>query len=148
MTFKHKLSKRLALMRAPLAVVTALAACNLQDRRVTGPSLPSNPVVQVVTSPDTVTLDPYQTRQFLAYGRTQAGDSVAVAVRWSASGGTVTVGGLYTADTIPGDYLMTATAANASVTGSSQVRNRGPLAQVIVTPAMASLLIGTTLQFA
>src|SRR3989449_8477719 len=104
MTFKHKLSKRLALMRAPLAVVTALAACNLQDRRVTGPPLPSNPLVQGVTSPHTVTLDPYQTRQFLAYRRTQRGDSVAVPVRLAAAGGTITSRGLYTADTIPGNY--------------------------------------------
>ena len=155
MTFKHKLSKRLALMRAPLAVVTALAACNLQDRRVTGPSLPSNPVVQVVTSPDTVTLDPYQTRQFLAYGRTQSGDSVAVAVRWTASGGTITSGGLYTADTIPGNYQVTATTASQvmaaapsmPLTGSSGVKNRGPLTQVIVSPATASVVVGGTLQF-
>src|SRR3989454_826921 len=155
MTFKHKLSKRLALMRAPLAVVTALAACNLQDRRVTGPSLPSNPVVQVVTSPDTVTLDPYQTRQFLAYGRTKSGDSVAVAVRWTASGGTITSGGLYTADTIPGNYQVTATTASQvmaaapsmPLTGSSGVKNRGPLTQVIVSPATASVVVGGTLQF-
>src|SRR2546425_12019223 len=155
MTFKHKLSKRLALMRAPLAVVTALAACNLQDRRVTGPSLPSNPVVQVVTSPDTVTLDPYQTRQFLAYGRTQSGDSVAVAVRWTASGGTIASGGLYTADTIPVNYQVTATTASQvmaaapsmPLAGSSGVKNRGPLTQVIVSPATASVGVGGTLQF-
>src|SRR2546426_6138583 len=155
MTFKHKLSKRLALMRAPLGVVAGVAACNLQDRRVTGPSLPSNPVVQVVTSPDTVTLDPYQTRQFVAYGRTQSGASVGVAVRWTASGGTITSGGLYTADTIPGNYQVTATTASQvmaaapsmPLTGSSGVKNRGPLTQVIVSPATASVVVGGTLQF-
>src|SRR5205814_2755360 len=65
--------------------------------RVTDPTPPNSPVVQIVSSPDTVTLDPDQTQQFVAYGRTQAGDSVAVAVSWSASGGTITSGGLYTA---------------------------------------------------
>jgi len=150
MTFMHKLSKRLALMKASFAAaaVTTLAACNLQDRRVTGPSLPSSPLVQVVTSPDTVTLDPYQTRQFLASGRTPVGDSVAVAVRWTASAGTITSGGLYTADTIPGEYFVTATTTDGSVTGSSRVKNRGPLTQVLVTPAIASVLVGGTLQFA
>src|SRR2546428_269069 len=150
MTFMHKLSKRLALMKASFAAaaVTTLAACTLQAGRFTGPSLPSSPLVQVVTSPDTVTLDPYQTRQFLASGRTPVGDSVAVRVRWTASAGTITSGGLYTADTIPGEYFVTATTTDGSVTGSSRVKNRGPLTQVLVTPAIASVLVGGTLQFA
>src|SRR2546427_2941404 len=50
MSFMHKLSKRLALMKASFAAaaVTTLAACNLQDRRVTGPSLPSRDRKSVV----------------------------------------------------------------------------------------------------
>src|SRR3989442_12134849 len=116
MTFMHKLSKRLALMKASFAAaaVTTLAACNLQDRRVTGPSLPSSPLVQGVTSPDTVTLDPYQTRQFLASGRTPVGDSVAVAVRWTAAAGTVTAGGPDTAYTIPAEEFVAANATAGS----------------------------------
>src|SRR5213595_4007485 len=91
-----------------------LAACE----RPLGPTQPpsGDPVVQVVTSPPSVTLDPYQTQQFLAYGRTQAGDSVAVVVSWSASGGTITSGGLYAADTIDGTYQVTATAQQVSAT--------------------------------
>src|SRR5437879_13550895 len=65
-----------------------------------------DPVVQIVSSPTSVTLDPYQTQQFLAYGRTQAGDSVAVVVSWSASGGTITSGGMYAADTSAGTYQV------------------------------------------
>ena len=63
-----------------------LAACE-RPLSLTQPSQPppGDPVVQVVTSPTSVTLDPYQTQQFQAYGRTQAGDSVAV-----VSPGTVT----------------------------------------------------------
>jgi len=135
-----------------------LAACE----RVLGPTQPTQPsaaVVQVVTSPDIVTLDPYQTQQFLAYGRTQAGDTVAVVVSWSVSGGRITSGGLYTTDSIAGTYLVTATTqvtasapaatpASTTVSGSSQVRNRGPLTQVILTPATASVTVGKTLQFA
>jgi Big-like domain-containing protein len=145
MPFTFKLSKRLALMKASLPLaVAALAACE-RFQRVTGPT---SSVVQVVATPDTVTLDPYQTRQFLAYGRTQAGDSVPVAVRWVATAGTVTAGGLYTADTTPGTYLVTATATAAPVSGSATVKNRGLLKQVIVTPASASVLTGARLQFA
>src|SRR6266568_2356685 len=158
MPFTFKLSKRLALMKASLAAAAAaLAAC--KPIPTTAPQVPSTSVVQVVTAPDTLTLNPYETRQFVAYGRTQAGDSVAVAVRWTASGGAIAADGLYTADTIPGDYLVTATAqptsaapftaasATSPVSGSSRVKNRGQLAQVIETPSTASLLIGRAVQF-
>ncbi|HXL35366.1 MAG TPA: Ig-like domain-containing protein [Gemmatimonadales bacterium] len=135
-----------------------LAACE----RPVGPTQPSpgDPVVQIVTSPPSVTLDPYQTQQFLAYGRTQAGDSVAVVVRWSASGGTITSGGLYAADTVDGTYQVTAapqvaatapaaaTTTNTTASGSSTVKNRGPLTKVILTPVTASVLAGGTLQYA
>ncbi|HVH68406.1 MAG TPA: Ig-like domain-containing protein, partial [Gemmatimonadales bacterium] len=133
-----------------------LAACE----RPVALTEPGNPVVQVFTSPDTVTLDPYNTRQFLAYGRTQSGDSVLVNVQWSASGGSVTSGGLYTADTVAGIYVVTATlAATATaapgatsaavpISATSQVKNRGILSQVLVTLSTASLAVAGTLQLA
>ena len=135
-----------------------LAACE----RPVGPTQPppGDPVVQIVTSPPSVTLDPYQLQQFLAYGRTQAGDSVAVVASWSASGGTITSGGLYAADTIDGTYQVTATtqvaatapaaatATNTTTSGSSTVKNRGPLTKVILTPVTAAVLAGGTLQYA
>jgi len=146
MPFTFKLSKRLALLKASLPLaVAALAACERPLQPVTGPT---SPVVQVVAVPDTTTLDPYQTQQFVAYGRTQVGDSVAVAVRWIASAGTVTAAGVYTADTIPGTYQVTATATAAPVSGSAQVKNRGPLRQVIVTPAAAVVSAKGGVQFA
>src|SRR5712691_1975880 len=150
MPFTFKLSVRLALMKASvvLAAAAVCAACELPGKRVTDPNPPNNTVVQVFTSPDSVILDPYQTRQFLAYGRTKAGDSVAVDVLWSTSGGTVSAGGLYVSDTVPGAYTVTATAATAPVSGSSQVRNRGNLAQVIVAPPSATVVAGGSLQFA
>jgi len=145
MPFTFKLSQRLARMKLPLAIAAAaFAACELPVR-VTDPTPPNSPVVQIVSSPDTVTLDPDQTQQFVAYGRTQAGDSVAVAVSWSASGGTITGGGLYTANGVAGSYQVTAT---AQVSGSSQVKNRGPMAQVILTPLTASAVGGGRVQFA
>src|SRR6266550_2643601 len=149
MPFTFKLSMRLALIRAALVPVAAAAfvACELPGRRVTDPN-PNNVVVQVFTSPASITLDPYETQQFLTFGRTQAGDSVPVAVRWSASGGTITTGGLYTADTSFGTYQVTATATTSTVTSSSTVRNRGALTQVFVTPGAASVAAGGKQQFA
>src|SRR2546426_313895 len=159
MPFTFKLSQRLARMKLPLAVAAAAFAACEQPVRITDPTPPNSSVVQVVIVPDTVTLNPYQTRQFLAYGRTQAGDSVAVAVRWSASGGAITADGSYSADTIAGDYLVTATVQATStaptaaasgttqVSGSSGVKNRGLLAQVVETPSTTSVSVGRTAQF-
>src|SRR2546425_7752914 len=132
MPFTFKLSKRLALMKASLvpAAAAVLAACQLQDRRgITGPTLPSNSVVQVVTSPDTVTLEPSVTQQFRAYGWTEAGDSVAITMTWSATDGAISSGGLYTAAPSQGDYEVTATvlqtSGTASMSGTPQGVARG-----------------------
>src|SRR2546425_3448141 len=147
-TFKTSVRRGRMKASLPLAAAAALAACALQDRRVTGPNPPNDAVVQVVTTPDTAILDPYQTRAFVAYGRTQAGDSLAVTVTWSASGGAITSGGLYTADRVAGVFQVPATMTGASLSASSRVRNRGPLAQVIVTPPSATLAAGGSLPFA
>ena len=154
MTFKHKLSRRLALLKdrwVLLFVTTPAAALAVWacERPVAGPQAPSSPVVRIVTLPDSVTLNPSDTRQFVAYGRTEAGDSVAVAVSWSASGGTITGGGLYTADTIAGSYTVTATATSPSTTvsSSSVVKNPGPLSQIVLNPTAAFAVVGGSVQF-
>src|SRR2546428_760184 len=164
MPFTFKLSKRLALMKASLvpAAAAVLAACQLQDRRgTTGPPLPSNSVVQVVIVPDTVTLEPSQALQFLAYGRTEAGDSTAITMTWSATDGAISSGGLYTASPFQGDYQVTATllqtpASAAAGTSAPQgapphsvvhVRSNPGLPQVVVVPRSASVGTGATQQF-
>jgi hypothetical protein len=150
MPFTFKLSKRLSLMKASLApaAAAALAACELPSTQVTDPTPPSNPVVQVVTSPETVTLDPRQTRQFVAYGRTPAGDSVAVRVTWSSTNtavATVSSSGLVTG-VAPGMATVTASSEGQSGTSDITVANL-PVASVTVSPASASLLVGATRQF-
>src|SRR4029077_2917053 len=159
MPFTFKLSVRLARMK-PLLVVAAaaFAACEL-PARVTDPTPPNSPVVLIVSSPHTVTLDPAQTQQFVAYGRTQAGDSVAVTVSWNATGGTIATNGSYSADTVAGNYLVTATlhppptaptpaaSGTSQLSGSSRVKNRGALTQVIETPSNTTVWVGRTAQF-
>jgi len=164
MPFTFKLSKRLALMKASLvpAAAAVLAACQLQDRRgTTGPTLPSNSVVQVVIVPDTVTLEPSQALQFLAYGRTEAGDSTAITMTWSATDGAISSGGLYTASPFQGDYQVTATLLQTSASAAAgtsapqgvpghsvvHVRSNPGLAQVVVVPRSASVGTGATQQF-
>src|SRR3989475_12271978 len=163
MPFTFKLSKRLALMKASLvpAAAAVLTTCQLQDRRgITGPTLPSNSVAQVVHIPDAVPLEPSLTQQFRAYGRTQAGDSVAITMTWSTTDGALSSGGLYTAAPFQGDYDVTATVLQTTATASSatsqglarghsivHVRSNPQLAQVVVTPRSVSLGTGATQLF-
>jgi hypothetical protein len=73
------------------------------------PEPPPAPVLQTVTLlPASVTLASTATKQFSAYGRTTTGDSVAVSVVFSATGGTVTPQGLYTAGSTAGSYKVIA----------------------------------------
>src|SRR5438445_50770 len=158
MPFTFKLSVRLARMKRFLVVAAALTACE-KPLPITSPTPPNSSVAQLVIVPDTVTMSPYQTQQFVAYGRTQAGDSVAATVSWSASGGTIRTDGSYTADTIDGDYLVTATfqptptaptaaaSGTTQVSATSQVKNRGLLAQVVETPSTALVSVGRAAQF-
>ncbi|PYO71415.1 MAG: hypothetical protein DMD67_18805, partial [Gemmatimonadetes bacterium] len=159
MPFTFKLSKRLARIKRSLGIAAAAIAACEQPIKITDPTPPNSPVVQLVIVPDTVTLNPYQTQQFVAYGRTQAGDSVAATVSWSASGGTIRTDGSYTADTIDGDYLVTATfqptptaptaaaSGTTQVSATSRVKNRGLLAQVVETPSTALVSVGRAAQF-
>src|SRR2546428_10051534 len=111
MTFKHKLSARLARLWVTLAVVGV--ACE----RLAAPTGPA-PVVQIVILPESLTVAPAQQIQFAAYGRTSAGDSTGVAVTWGTSGGSIVGNGSYTAGTAPGGFLLTATTKQSKPSGS------------------------------
>jgi hypothetical protein len=86
------------------------------------PPPPPAPVLEKVTLlPASATLAPSATRQFVAYGRTTAGDSIDVNVVFTATGGTVTAGGLYTAGATAGSYRVIATSSGLADTSSITV---------------------------
>src|SRR6266853_1785134 len=161
MTFKHKLSCRLAMLkdRRVLYVAATLAAavvasCEL-PMRTTGTG---GPLARVVVLPKTVSVVENQTANFIAFGVTTASDTTPVAVNWSVTGGSITDSvtslgmhyGHYTAGPQPGQFEVLASdpapgmadSATAVVTAST-----APVASVVVLPTVASLLLGGTLQF-
>ena len=157
MTFKYKLSVRLALLKDLLVLlpVLALFACE-KPAGISGPSGPSAVVSKVVVSPRQVALLPNQTSHFMAVALTATGDTASVAVTWSATGGSIvdtfSAGGrhyaTYQPSAVPGNYLVIATdppdvgfADTSTVTVMSQ-----PVASVALSPAVASVLVGATLQ--
>src|SRR5258706_9797630 len=135
MPFQFKLSKRLA-----LSIVLVAAACGGET------SLgPSQGVLRI--SPDTLTIDPQQTVQFTAQDSLpQQGVAVLTSVPWSATGGTITSQGLFTADTSVREYSISARDANGRV-ASASVNAVHKVQQVILVPATASVVTGGALQF-
>jgi uncharacterized protein YjdB len=149
MTFMHKLSCRLALMRDALlllASVGAIQSCEVPSANATDPA---HPVVQVIVVPESLSLDPAQHMQFAAYGRAASSDSSAVTVSWSATGGTITPAGMFAADTAAGDFLVSGTSAALKLSASSRVHIRPrPVASVSVTPASPSVSVAQAIQLA
>ena len=83
---------------------------------------PPPPALQQITLvPATATLARAATRKFTAFGRLQGGDSVAVDVVYTATGGTITPEGLFTAGSTAGTYRVIARADSLADTSSVTV---------------------------
>ncbi|MBA3318964.1 MAG: hypothetical protein H0T50_12860 [Gemmatimonadales bacterium] len=78
------------------------------------PELPA--LASVVLKPAAVFLATEARHQFAAFGRNSLGDSVAVAVTFRATGGTITPTGLYTAGGAVGSYKVIATSSELADT--------------------------------
>src|SRR5437667_1434 len=168
MPFTFKLSKRLALMKASLvpAAAAALAACQLQDR-LTAPTSPNNSVMQVVTSPDTVALQPAVVSVTISPTTTNinVGDSVQLTATLKDSAGNVLsdrsvvwVSSAWGVAAVAATRLVTGAAAGPATltatsegqTGSAAVTvNDVPVASVAsvsVSPAATGFLVGQSVQ--
>jgi hypothetical protein len=94
--------------------VTAEASAGLRASAVV--FLGSN-VRQILVTPQSVSLSPGQTQQFTARGVTITNDTIPVRVTWSATGGTITQSGLFTASTSSGPISVVAELAPPAVNG-------------------------------
>ena len=102
------------------------------------------PAVAVSVGPSSASLATGGTQQFTA---TVTGSS-NTAVTWSATGGTVSSSGLYTAPATAGTYSVTATSqANSTKSASATVTVTTPAVGVSISPVSAALLTGATQQF-
>jgi hypothetical protein len=82
---------------------------------------PAPTLVQLVLRPASVSLAAGATQQFSVYGRMSNGDSVPAPATFSATGGTVTNTGVYTASTIGGSYRLIAISGGLADTASISV---------------------------
>ena len=92
----------------------------------------------VILTPSTATVDTGKTQKFAAFGRMSNGDSAAIPIKYSATGGTISSSGSYTAGTTAGSYRVIATDTSGvfADTSAVTVTAAGPptLAQVILNP--------------
>jgi hypothetical protein len=80
-----------------------------------------SPIVALVVTPDSVTVPSGQNQQFSAYGRNALGDSTDAPTTWTATGGSITPDGVYTAGDAAGTYEVRATLTGGTISASAQV---------------------------
>jgi hypothetical protein len=103
------------MLASPLGVIwlAAAAACGGNSSGGLGPPPPDSEIVAVVLSPQTTSVDTGATVQFSAQVRLKDSQTVGGAnIVWSATGGSVTQAGLYTAGKTPGNYRVVGEAGN------------------------------------
>lgn len=109
---------------------------------------------QVVLVPADATLGSAGTLQFQVYGLTANGDSVGVSPTFTATSGTISPSGLYTAPSSEGAAQVIAAAAvkrnGQAVADTAQVTitsgSTVPVASVDVTPTSATIAVNATVQ--
>ena len=100
--------------------------------------------VQVTVSPASVTLQPGEQQAFTA---TVTG-AANTAVTWTATGGTISTGGVYTAGSASGNFTVTATStADTTKSAIALVTIQPASVTVTVSPASATLEPGQTQPF-
>ena len=135
------LSKHLVSVLGVLVAAFTLIA-NVGCAGVTAaPNSNSVSSVSVQVTPSTASLQPGSTQQFSA---TVSGGSSS-SVTWSATGGTVSSTGLYTAPATPGNYVVQArSAADTSQSGSATITVLGSSTTPQISFSPAQLSFGTT----
>ena len=102
-------------------------------------------------TPASASLAPGAATQFTATGRSQAGETAVVSPTWTATGGTVSSTGGYTAGSTAGTFRVIAKAsfgaADTSAVTITSGTSAGTTTQVILTPSSATLTAGGSISF-
>jgi hypothetical protein len=120
-------------------------------------------LVAIQVTPRTPTLAVADRRTFTAVGRLPDSTNTAIAVKWRATGGTITEAGIYSAGDTPGSYQVIATNRRGTLADTVPVTIQGqgaaeppeippppaPVAsRVVLRPASLALATNTNAQFA
>src|SRR5437016_6081518 len=159
MTFMHKLSCRLALLKDRVVAVSpallAAAVVFACERPVQLTDTGSGTVAQLLVYPKSMTVRTGQTADFMAVALTSAGDTAAAAVTWSATSGSITDTstkggrhyGRYKAGSDTGKVKVIARGQGNNLADTATVAvTLPPVASMSVSPASASVLPTQTVQ--
>jgi parallel beta-helix repeat protein len=117
----------LAVAAAATLVLLGALSCSSDPTDVTLPASPPTPsarkprLTQLELTPSQASLQTGGTQQFAATGKMSDGSSVAINVIYTATGGTVTSAGRYTAGQAAGTYRVIATQSGGSLADTSKV---------------------------
>jgi hypothetical protein len=104
-------------------------------------------LVGLTASPDSVNLATAHTQLFTAMGTLSDGSHIEVPVTWTATGGAIDAGGLYTAGTTVGTFRVIAQSVSATIADTATVTiavNAPTVTAVVISPATASIPLGTS----
>ncbi len=108
---------------------------------------PATPTLdRILLTPASATVAAGQTTQFAAYGRMSSGDSVAVDVTFTATGGSITATGAYTAGQTAGAFRVVAGQADGSLADTAAVTVTVPVPSSTCTSSGTMLCPGDNLQ--
>ena len=99
-------------------------------------------LTQVILTPATVSLQTGATQLFAVSGKLSDGSTTTPAVTYSATGGTITSGGLYTAGSTAGTFRVIAVQQGGTLADTAAVTITAPpptLTRVILNPSTVSL---------
>lgn len=123
--------------------IYAVTATSAADPTKSGAAVVVVQDVSISISPTSATLAPGGHQQFVA----TVNGTASTAVTWTATGGTVTANGLYTAGSVPGNFNVTATSMDdptQSSTATVTVGGSGVLLSSLRRQTYAQALAGTT----
>ena len=111
--------------------------------------VPPQPTLDhLILTPPSATVGMGLQQLFTAVGVLSDGTLVSVGVTWTATGGTIDPGGMYTAGRAAGTYQVTATHTTTGKTASGTVTiPSATLRAITLSPATASIPTGTAMQF-
>src|SRR5579859_4246865 len=103
-------------------------------------------IVALLLFPSAVTLPLGGVQQFTTRAIRAAGDTVTISPTYTATGGSITSGGLYTAGVTPGAFRVIASRPSGVFDTASVTIAQVPVASVAVTPATANVPVGGVAQ--
>ncbi|HEX9894284.1 MAG TPA: hypothetical protein VGA78_10195 [Gemmatimonadales bacterium] len=129
-------------------VVGSVAGTSAADTAAVTVSAPVVALTAVILNPSSASVPVGTSRQFNVSGTWSDGSTQTPPVVWSATGGSVSTGGLYQAGNAPGTYLVIATSPAWGKADTATVVVGAPeLLTLTIDPASASVLPGQSRQF-